>query len=272
MAHSNPIGEPLLALFDQLSEINSTLFHIEGLLSKARELAVDLPAGAPTGIPFNICDLAGGGIPITFVPRASAAPRKDYPAIVNDLVQKQSAQSVAQAYDTFGAFLYDTAGAFFFENQDRLQAKHIARKLGPANSEEWLLAVRKHYHRDSQQVLGCFRRVAPRLGVAERINSRQTNLAVWHRATLEVRQAVTHTSFIIGSARVWRLPKPIMELLPEHFPGRHGPTGYVLALSAGDARNALLMFAEYGYLIFRYLSQAAGYGANVWAKEPEDSR
>jgi len=257
---TNPIREPLLDFLNQLSEINDTLTRLESLLNQARELLADLPAGTSTGIPLNVCDLAGGGVPVTFTPRASVAQEEEYRAIVDDLVQKQSAWSVAQAYDAFGTFLYDTAGFFFFENQDKLQARNIAGKLGPISSREgWLRAVREYYRRDSRQVLGCIRRLAPELGIIEKTNRRQINLVAWYKAASEVRQAIVHTSSAIRPARVWRLPKPIMELLSEHFPGRHEPTGYVLTLSAGDARNALLTFAEYGYLIFKCLSRSNGY-------------
>ena len=112
-----------------------------------------------------------------------------------------------------------------------------------------------------KDLLALLRRIDIRQEITkiENHNNRKIKLAEWINAAYLVRNATIHEYAIIPARETDKWPKKTIDMLNSYFPGTYKENGYVLQLEIENAQDAIQLFAEYAFIIFRSLSLLHGY-------------
>ncbi len=86
---------------------------------------------------------------------------------------------------------------------------------------------------------------------------------MWHTVVAEVRHAAVHSNMLLKHTRTRSWGHAHVALLEAAFGTVSEPRGYVLHPERKHAQEALTLFAEYGYAVFKELTQLAGYPPKV---------
>jgi hypothetical protein len=124
------------------------------------------------------------------------------------LIAREAAWTVSQAYEAFETFLKDIVATYLQANKNQADSERIAKldkKLPTLNNTDiayWKEYVNSYRGRNSSELFGCLRRLAPTLAMAEQNNNRQLDLILWYQRVSEVRHAATHSAMIIRKNRL----------------------------------------------------------------------
>ncbi|MGB3717442.1 MAG: hypothetical protein WA996_23710, partial [Candidatus Promineifilaceae bacterium] len=194
---------------------------------------------------------------------------EEYFQMLDAIIQLESAWTVSLGYESFKSFINDIAAAYLVKHHmmvDRNKLKRLdkfneKRDCAPQPGEISYWRAYADFLK-TDKVFSLLRRLDSddRIGKVERRNHRGINLTEWFGVVSQVRQATVHNSAVIKKAKIeeWSQHKK-QDILYRIFPGTYGENGYILQLTREHANNALKMFAEYAFVIYRSLSNIYGY-------------
>ena len=111
------------------------------------------------------------------------------------------------------------------------------------------------------------RKLGPELENAEKSNNRAIDLFEWYLLAEEVRHAATHSNMIIKNKRMGAWSQGKLKLLNQFFPGNRTDAGYALKIDRDKSNKNLVLFSEYGFVVFKSLSKANNYYWNILKKK-----
>jgi len=181
----------------------------------------------------------------------------------DDMVGLNAGWTVSQAYEAHETFLFDVAASYLHTSQSvvdkKCREKYENSRLYVGASETevayWNGLVRYSYRGDNNKKIRSFlRSQAPTLAAAESSNDRRVDLVAWYKAISTVRHAATHVGGFIRDDDI--AGQPIQDF-GQWFPIARDEekSGYWLKLTKQKAELALRLLIEYGYQIFKALSQ-----------------
>ncbi len=278
---NNPIVQPLTKLFEQLNTLNGFLFHLNSHLCNHRRQIMDLINGGKldlsrltAGSSLVIRDLSEfpeDGWARYYPAGAFSTQGEEYIQIIDDLISRESAWTISQAYEAFESFLKNTTATFLntsdnhkkyeavFQNNLNNFRKKRGKSLNPTVVAYWIEFINYSYKKNDE-IFGLLRMIAPELSRLEKRNNRTTDLTVWYTVITEVRHGITHSNRVIKNERIkgkWLqnehslLLKQINCVVNNH--------DYILNPTMKSATNILSLFGEYGFVIFKCLSKLENY-------------
>jgi hypothetical protein len=134
----NPLHDKLTLLFSNLNRINGLLKQLERYLNSHEKLVQSQLADKNydvftcfSGSTLLITDLSEQQDDVcrTYYPtEVFAIEGKEYFDYLEILIQRESAWSISQGYESFEKFLYDIAAVFMFNNQNFSEQKMLKKK------------------------------------------------------------------------------------------------------------------------------------------------
>ena len=185
-----------------------------------------------------------------------------YLNLVDGFVQRESAWTISQAYEAFESYLKDIAALHLFKRPDLAPQRQLERfrrrqpRFSLDHQEFWRIFVSRE---NAFDVLDTLRLSAPFLAETEEHNNRALDLRAWLSVLAEVRHGVVHASCVIRQTRATSWSAERFKILESHFKSRLADQGYLIQCGPNEAQNILSITGEYGYLVYKALSQAAGY-------------
>lgn len=272
----NPLLESFNELCAKLNVLYGLLFHLENQLNNFRkslmhqleERGLDLSVIA-AGSALVIRDLTEWPEDnwARYYPTGSFTSRGEkYLQVTDVLLSRESAWAVSQAYEAFETFLKDITAVYLYNHSNSVDEDALKKNastlkkscLEPSDIEYWRKFVRLTY-RSGAKMLEYLRKLAPEIDSAEQYNNRKMDMSAWFEVVSEVRHATTHADLLIKSTRTNTFSKTADNLLKQYFPGNSVNVGYKLELNRKTAETAFNFFAEYAFLVFKYLSMKQGY-------------
>jgi len=207
-----------------------------------------------------------------------ASQGEEYLQVIEILLSREAAWAVSQAYEAFETFLKDITATYLRDHPQYADSRKLKKatsaleksKLERDDIEYWKMFVRLAY-RKGNALFEYLRELAPELGQAEQHNNRAVALSAWFAVVSEVRHATTHSNLVIKRAGIRSLSEEERRLLSHYFPGKTTGVGYELHLDRKNAETAFQFFAEYAFIIFKYLSRRQNYDWMTLLK-PSDER
>lgn len=284
---SNPLRPVLDALWARLNALNGMLFLLEGHLNKFRSMfkeglaAHSVPlesiwGGASLAI-RDLTEWPADGWAVYYASGGFHAKGESYLDLVDIFVERESAWTIAQGYETFETCLFDLFAEYLHIKPSsadptkirRLRPKLANRGLAASDVEFWRAFVRET-RRNAFRVLDAVRLVAP-LSDLEGANNRGLDLRIWHTVVAEVRHAATHANMRVTPRRTAAWSPGHFTLLETSFGGVADLPGMILHPRRKHAEHALVLFAEYGLGVFKALSGVCGYSATIQASQSDSA-
>lgn len=187
-------------------------------------------------------------------------------AALDELVTRVAAWTVSLAYESFESFLKDVlteALSEFAGHKDKIWPKSVLDALSRSSMAEGREALERSFKSNAER-LKQLRRISPRLEEAELKNNRSLNLQLWFIVATEVRHAVTHSNFLIKLRWTNKWSPEQFAILNRCFPHVDTSDGRDLQLAEKNAKDAVQLFGEYGYAIFKVLRIEAGREWTIW--------
>ncbi len=271
----NPLGPALENLFERLNFYNFLIAYIGKRLSNLKD-DIERRAGESEkidvedpmhGTSLIITDLSGptdDGWLYQYSTGNFDVEGEDYLQMLDEFVGREAERVVAQGYEAFETYLYDVTARFCDAKSEQSLVNHFKENLPKAlerDLEAWRKAVRGVYRRKpNSDLIDLIRNLGQDLDDAEvHTNNRGLDLVRWYQITGEARHAVTHSEGVISNKVIEGLDLKEIRVLKKNYPGSKTDEGYVLHLDVDSAQEALRTFAEYGYAIFKALSEERGY-------------
>jgi len=203
---------------------------------------------------------------------------EQYLGLIEVLVYRESAWSISQGYEAFETYLKDTVAVYLFENQAASDAKKLEKfkkdsrshMLKESDLEFWKAFIR-YALQGNRFFLNYVRQIAPSLQDAEERNNRVLDLVKWYEVVTKVREASTHSNFIIKAEKMHSWTERHKEILETHFSGRFNNGNYSLMLKLDNAEAALKLFVEYAFAIFKSLSIALNHNWQIFRKSVDET-
>lgn len=276
MVHKkNQYRTPLRALWGKLNHINGILFlivnQIENFEKQQQRLWKKKNIKIPRfiGASLSMTDLTGptdNGWPYHYPTGGFSVKGHEFAKMNEEVIRRISCYSVAQGYEAFETFLKDTVARYLHTHQSEVCPKKIQKfenkwkMKDKSQIEYWMEYVRRTYRGQGNEKLFEFLRdVVPELKVGEHDNTKGMDLTKWYKAASVARHAITHSRLEVKEGSWKYLDKNDQRYFPcKSEGGRH-----FLALRRKHAENCLSIFADYGFLIFKCLSQKEGYKWNI---------
>jgi hypothetical protein len=267
-------------LWDRLAAINGIQWQIETRLERHRKTLEQAARKKPSstwrygaGANLVIRDLTE--VPsdgwARYYPVAGFGVRGDaYLELVEPLISRQAAWSVAQAYEAFETYLKDHIATILNSDSrvasangwERITKVLNKRKGLPSSGSAWREFIRSIKLRNDE-ILDYLELWSSDLANAVTKNNRSIDLRVWYSAVSEVRHAVTHSDLKIKKGQLRKLTPAVEATIRQCFDGNDEKGEYVLTPSRKQAHAAIVCFAEYGYLVFKSAGQRLGYNWKV---------
>jgi len=273
----NPIRSPLDTLLENLNKFDSLLITLESRLTgynesveenlKRNNIDISKLIFASTLIVRNLDEWpSDGGVVHHPIPCLFKITGEEYLKTSEMIIRRESGFAVAQGYEAFETFMKNVTAAFLefntpFVDSNKINKfnKYLKKKRQyPKDIEYWNGFVRRCYSKNSE-ILALIHKIAPAIGAIEQRNSRGIDLVEWFKLATEVRDAVTHSNYLIKNAKLNGWTTELRQLFLYLFPGTNATKGYELEISRQMAELNLTLFAEYADLIFRYLSNLGSY-------------
>jgi len=277
---NNPIINPLIILFQRLNQLNGFLFLFHSHLERnKRSIIYSVKKGK-----FDYSRLfAGSALVIRDLSEFPAnkwaryysisvfsTEGEGYIKIADDLIIRESALTISQAYEAFETFLKNTTATFLgtnsnnkkyeneFQNGLHRFNKKRGKSLNPTSFDYWIEFI-NHSYKKNDEILTLLRKITPELDKLERQNNRALDLTVWYCVLTEVRHAITHSNLLIKNQKMNNWSQSERYILSGQINGVFNQYGYMLNPTMKNAKDILSLFAEYGFIIFKCLSKLEHY-------------
>lgn len=274
---NNPISQPTVVLFKRLNELYGHLFLLDNHLNNHRKCIIDLVNNGKldfskllAGSALVIRDLSEfppDGWPRTYPTDSFSVRGEEYIQIIDDLICRYAAWTISSAYETFETFqkniifdflnISDNYGKYERVFQDKLsEFKEKSNPFDRTLIEDWTKFVKYAY---KNKFFRLIRTITPELKTVEKQNNQSIDLTVWYTVITEVRHAVTHFNRLIKNCRIRKWQPNHHALLANQINVVCDQHGYALNPTIKNARDILILFAEYGFAIFKCLSELENY-------------
>jgi hypothetical protein len=274
----NPYRTALKALWGKLNHINGILFLIVNQIERYEEQQqrlwkqknIKFPRFAGYSLPMT--DLTGptdSGWLYHYPTGVFSVKGHEFAKMKEDVIRRISCYSVAQGYEAFETFLKDTVAGYLCVHPSKAKCRDVREfeercgKTDRSKVTYWMELVRfakgTYGGQDNRKLFRFLQDVVPVLKVAEKDNTRRMDLTKWYKAASVARHAITHSRLEIAEGSWNCLHKSDKTYFPCMTEGRRR----FLVLKGKHAENCLRLFAEYGFLIFKCLSQSEGYEWNI---------
>lgn len=287
-ASTNPFQPTLIELFERINALNGLLSVLNNQLNNYQETlnhAIseenrDLaPMGVGTSIVVrDLTERPEHGAAVYYPSGKFVARGEQYLNLIEVLVSRESAWSISQGYEAFETYLKDTIAVYLFENQAASDVKRLEKfKRDPKshllkeNDLEFWKAFSRYAFQENRILLDYVRQIAPLVQEAEERNNRALDLVKWYEVVTKVREAATHSNFIIKAERIQSWTKQHKEILETNFSGEFNNGNYSLMLKPDNAETALKLFAEYAFAIFKSISIALNYDWQIFKKKGHET-
>jgi hypothetical protein len=283
----NPLEPALMKLYRRahviaglLSLLARQLDDVQKQLSRnIQNKTHDLPA-AFMGMSLPIIDLTGktdDGWLLHYASGGFSVADEEYVDALDAVVRRNAAWATSQMYEAFETFLKDIL-SLHFENRPvdadatvlaKFMAKHppVSATMSP---DEWRhfvqFAARGKSGKDNEGLFMMARQIAPSLERGETDNHLRVNLIDWYMGASKARHAVTHGDFEIKPGEWDALTERQMILCHTWFPCRVADGRRVLNLDKARAENAIKMFLQYAFTVFKFLSQTVGHDWDIFSR------
>jgi hypothetical protein len=271
----NPLEPALENLFGRLNFYNFLISYIDKRLTNLKN-DIERRAGESEkigvedlmhGTSLIITDLSGptdDGWLYQYPTGNFDVEGEDYLQMLDEFIGREAERVVAQGYEAFETYLYDVTARFCDAKSEQSIVDHFKGnlpKVPDRDLEAWKKAVRGVYRRKpNSDLVDLIRNLGQDLEKAEvHTNNRGLDLVRWYQITGEVRHAVTHSEGVISSKVIEGLDRKEIRVLRKKYPGAKTDEGYALQLDVDSAQEALRTFTEYGYAIFKALSEERDY-------------
>lgn len=280
----NPLEKPIEELFSRLNILNGLLFHLEGQLNLFKQLFNEMVQESGrelssiwTGSSLIIRDLTefpAHGWAVNYPTGKFFSRGEEYIRIADELLERESAWTISQGYETFETFLKDITSRYLHRNNheaDPIKLKKLApgltkRQLSPVDLEYWRTFIRLSY-RNNVDLIRYLRKIGPEIPDAEKHNNRAIDLFEWYLLAGEVRHAATHSNMVIKHERMRSWEEGKLRLIEQFFPGNMTDAGYVIKIDYNNAESNLVLFSEYAFVVFKSLSKVKNYDWNILKKK-----
>jgi len=274
---NNPLYRPIKELLGTLNLLYGLIFILENRFANYRKQTINdnvdlskLFAGSSLAI-RKLSEWPKDGYARYYPSGKFFVSGKNYLETLGQLIQRESAWTVAQGYERFESFLFGISAIFLVNNNGyaEKEKKKIIEKCKNKlklsnfqlnNVQNWRLVLKKCY--SNKDILKSIRKWVPNFeNVVEKNNNRMINLIDWYRVVTEVRHATIHSNLIIKNKVLQKTlrSRERKALLKKYFTGEQSITGYKLTLCKEKAMLNLCIFAEYALEIFNNLSDKANY-------------
>lgn len=268
----------LKALWGKLVDINGMLFlianQIENYEKQQEHLwkTKNIKFQRFMGASLTVSDLTGptdNGWLYHYPAGGFSVKGHEFDIMKDEVIRRFSCFSVAQSYETFETFLKDTVARYLYlhpsaaidKDIKKFEQKH--KEMDSSNVKYWIELVRfargTYGGQTNEKLFEFLRNAVPRLKKAEHNNNRGTDLIKWYKAASVARHAITHSRLEIPH-KDW---KYLDKKDKTFFPCKNQGEKHFLTITKTHAKNCLTMFAEYGFLIFKCLSEKEGYRWNI---------
>lgn len=269
--------EVLFGFYKQLNYYKGTLYYLESQLNKNRDriknnYSDDHINKFFAGYRLAVSDLTESldeGWRINYAtPAAFSVSGKEYVEFVDKIIERESAWTVSQTYESYESFLKKILSVFLFHNKTFADPKKVSAFINNKcpdfnidnNVEKWTEYLNYSYRgKNNRKIFNLLRQINPELRDFEIQNNRSLNLIDWFEVYSEVRHAVTHSNFVVET-NLSITYKTILDLL---FPGEQVKTGYQLKMSPKNVERNLEINVDYAFLIYKFLSISARYNYKV---------
>jgi hypothetical protein len=191
-----------------------------------------------------------------------AAFGRDYLDLVDALLAKEYAWSIAQAHDALENYLRRIAAtALLLDPSLLLNAwRSLRNNLGdrrryPRTLAGWRARVAQS-NPTVTGLLSFLRSWLPALALAERRNNREMPLDIWLLAAGHARRAIVHTAMLVENRALRKADRRTRTAFRTYFGGRRQAGGYLLTPTLDQAHEAIVNTAEYGLLVFKAASES----------------
>lgn len=282
---ANPLEPALTELFRRAHVLYGLLHVLSSQLDvtkKQLRAAIDkkvteLPT-ILTSVSLAVIDLTGKtdhGWPLNFAAGGFSAADAEYIEALDAVLARNASWAESQTYEAFETFLKDVLACFLTANPSEAKPADLSKfnmdakssGLTPASFEYWRGFV--SYIGRGRNNSGFFklaRRFAPNLSMAEESNQLGLNLPDWFAAASEMRHAVTHADFEVEPNRWDPLSQNQKTLLQLFFPCRIRNGKRMLAATVAKAEQAIRMFLQYAFTVFKFLSMSKSYDWDIFSR------
>jgi hypothetical protein len=268
----------LKALWGKLVHINGMLFLIVNQIENYekqqeclwKEKGIKFPRFMGAALP--VTDLTGptdNGWLYHYPAGGFSVKGHQFGKMKDEVTRRFSCFSVAQGYETFETFLKDTVARYLYLHPSAAKDKDIEKfeqeykNMDRSNVKHWMELVRStrvtYGGHANEKLFNFLRKNVPKLENAEHVNNRGMDLIKWYKAASVARHAITHSRLEIPH-KAW---KYLDKKDKTFFPCKNQGERHFLTIKRKHAEECLSMFAEYGFLIFKCLSEKEGYTSNI---------
>src|SRR5579862_4921802 len=281
---TNPVQVPLETFFQRLNILRGLFTILKSNMDQSQKHLGEFLAahrampGKNAAMPLTFFGLTTSFSDLTIFPSDGfqrvqsiggfAVADEIYLKVIGELVEREAAWSVAQAYEAFETFLKQTAAAYLHANPqlaDSNKKKAFSSKpenglLNESDLGFWRQFVACNYRgKNNKELLKLLRKLAPDIERAESHNCRRADFIGWYRAVAEVRHAATHADFVVKHDCIFDWPAVLVEQFQKWFSVELADKHFRLKLTEANIKEAFRRFAEYAFTIFKALSERQGY-------------
>ncbi len=277
----NPLEEFIKEYFSRLNLINGYLFqvvnrmksHVKRLTDFYSENGIDINSlFAGTSLVFSdLSEWPDDGWRKNYASGGFSVKGEDYLAFTEVLIQRESALSIALAYEALEVFLKRVCSKFILLNQEFINKEKYQKFLeryaecSTMELDYWFEYLKLSYKgKNNKYLLKFIREASPRFEKLEIDNNRNLNLVDWMEVTSIVRHSIIHSNSVIKGEEVNKLTSGQKEVLKQYFPGESDKNGYAVKFDEKSANKQLVSLAEYGFLIFQCLSISGKYEWDIF--------
>lgn len=282
----NILNAPLYDLFIHLNTLNGLLLNINDQLNSFEKLyrksileaSFDI-SSIYSGSSIVIRDLTEwpeNGVAKYYSCGAPFSVKgEEYFELIKILMVRETSWTISQAYEAFETFLKNILLILLSENPELLDKKMFdkfksnKKNLLHKTDFDFLKAYLDSYYKTNTLKFKYLRKICPDIYKGETKNNRAIDLNNWFAVVEEVRHSATHSNFIIKNNRMKDWSKANKAMLQKYFHGIESYYGYKLNVTIEDAKFSLILFSEYSFQIYKFLSISRGYDWNILQKKSE---
>jgi hypothetical protein len=185
---------------------------------------------------------------------------QEHVRVIDKMLRRLAAWTVSLAYEAFESFVKESVVLYlrhYLHNpsDQRLASIHKAVVADPSPGSRKALA---HECPRNSDLMALVRKLSSNVAEVEERNNRNRDLRLCYEIITEVRHGVTHADFRIKEERMKKWTPRHRRVLSHLFAGRWDDHSYRLSVTTTQARDTATLLAEYGYGLFKALSQEAG--------------
>ncbi len=272
----NPLLSELNQFGNSIATSKGMLFQLNSHLSEYKRILVDrfeplksedfeYPILASTLIIGDLTGTSDKGWKINFPTGYSYQLEIDNISDRIDLlISREAMRCIAHGYEALEKFIYDIISKFLSLNKTKytsLTTKYIKSHETLEETRDSIRTIRGKNNRD---ILSFLRKISPIFSSGELTNNENINLKEWYEVLSRVRHGITHANFKIIEDNKFKLTSEQIKILNKYFPNEPKEKFYDLKIDKESADKILNLMTEYGFFIFKSLSEEVGYNWKVF--------